>query len=122
MRGQIKVKNWVYMVVIPRTITSYCPVDINGHSTHQVVYSKHTYIIICIPTHSFDKKHDRSKHWDISQLNPTTSRISLLLTLVLGSASDSCNNKDILLVVGFNYNFKEFCVGGSKGKSVLYFS
>ena len=28
----------------------------------------------------------------------------MLLTLVLGSASDSCNNKDILLVVGFNYN------------------
>ena len=31
-------------------------------------------------------------------------RISLLLTLVLGFASDSCNNNNILLVVGFNYN------------------
>ena len=25
--GWIKVKNWVYIVDIPRTITSYCPVD-----------------------------------------------------------------------------------------------
>ena len=29
VRGQIKVKNWVYMVVIPQAITSYCPVDID---------------------------------------------------------------------------------------------
>ena len=29
VRGQIKVKNWVYIVFIPRTITSYCPVDID---------------------------------------------------------------------------------------------
>ena len=44
--------------------------------------------------------------WDISKLYPTdcTRRISLLLTLVLGFASDSCNNNDILLVVGYNYN------------------
>ena len=28
----------------------------------------------------------------------------MLLTLVLSSASDSCNNNDILLVVGYNYN------------------
>jgi len=27
--GQIKVKNWVYMVVIPWAITSYCQIDIN---------------------------------------------------------------------------------------------
>ena len=33
-----------------------------------------------------------------------TCRISLLLMLVLSSALDSYNNKDILLVVGFNYN------------------
>jgi len=26
--GQIKVKNWEYMEVIPQAITSYCPVDI----------------------------------------------------------------------------------------------
>ena len=31
--------------------------------------------------------------------------ISLLLTiLVLGFASDSCNNKDIILILGYNYN------------------
>ena len=75
MRGQIKVKNWVYMVVIPQTITSYCPVDINGHSTHQVVYSKTCLYIMYSNTHIYIvliKKHDRSKHWSISQLNPTT--------------------------------------------------
>ena len=33
----------------------------------------------------------------------TTRRISLLLALVLGFASDSCNNNDILLIVGYNY-------------------
>ena len=33
-----------------------------------------------------------------------THRISLLLTLVLSLALDSCNNNDILLVVGYNYN------------------
>ena len=58
-------------------------------------------ILTCIPTHNFDKKHDRSKYWGISQLNPT---LSLLLTPVLSSTLDSRNNKDILLVVGFNYN------------------
>jgi len=30
--------------------------------------------------------------------------ISLLLTLILGFASDSCNNKDIILILGYNYN------------------
>ena len=45
------------------------------------------------------------KTWDRSQLNPTcTRRISLLLHLSLGFASASGNSKDILLVVGFNYN------------------
>ena len=33
-----------------------------------------------------------------------TRRISFLLTLVLGFASESCNNNDILLVVRYNYN------------------
>ena len=32
-----------------------------------------------------------------------THWISLLLTLILGSASDLRSNKDILLVVGFNF-------------------
>ena len=31
--------------------------------------------------------------------------ISLLLTLILGFASDWCNNKDIILILGYNYNF-----------------
>ena len=30
--------------------------------------------------------------------------ISLLLTLILGFASDSCNNMDIILILGYNYN------------------
>jgi len=30
--------------------------------------------------------------------------ISLLLTLVLSFASDLCNNKDIILILGYNYN------------------
>ena len=64
--GQIKVKNWVYMVVIPWTITSYCLVDI----PHIKLFTP--YILTCIPTHSFAKIHDRSKHWGRSQLNPTT--------------------------------------------------
>ena len=43
--GRSKLKTGCsYIVVIPRTINSDCPVDINGHSTHQVVYSKHTYM------------------------------------------------------------------------------
>ena len=42
--GQIKVKNWVYMVVIPRAITTYCPVDIAWYSTPKVVYSIHTFM------------------------------------------------------------------------------
>ena len=33
-----------------------------------------------------------------------TRRISLLLTLIHGSTLDSCNRKDILLMIGFNYN------------------
>ena len=33
--------------------------------------------------------------------------IALLLALILASASDSCNNKDILLMVGFNYTFTQ---------------
>ena len=34
----------------------------------------------------------------------TEVRISLLLTLILGFASDLCNNKDILLLLLYNYN------------------
>ena len=81
VRGQIKVKNWVYMVVIPWAITSYYPVDI----PHIKLLTRN--ILTCIPTHYFDKKHDRSKHWGRSQLNPSTliHRISLLLTLILSS-------------------------------------
>ena len=30
--------------------------------------------------------------------------ISLLLTLILGFASGLCNNKDITLILGYNYN------------------
>ena len=30
--------------------------------------------------------------------------ISLLLTVILGFALDSCNNKDIILILGNNYN------------------
>ena len=30
--------------------------------------------------------------------------ISLLLSLFLSFASDSCNNKDIILILGYNYN------------------
>jgi len=30
--------------------------------------------------------------------------ISLLLTFILSFASDSCNNKDIILILGYNYN------------------
>jgi len=67
-------------------------------------------MLTCIPTQSFDKKHDRSNIIKALGYKPAksnhTCRISLLLTLVLSSALDLCNNKDILLVVGFNYNFQ----------------
>ena len=51
----------------------------------------------------------RSTDWDSplgykQVISHCTRRISLLLTLVLGFASDSCNNNDRLLVVGYNYN------------------
>ena len=53
--------------------------------------------------------HKRSTDWDSplgykQVISHYTRRISLLLTLVLGFASDSCNNNDILLVAGYNYN------------------
>ena len=37
-------------------------------------------------------------------------RITLLLTLVLGFALDLCNNNDILLVVGYNYNLLQHII------------
>ena len=53
--------------------------------------------------------HKRSTDWDSplgykQVISHYTRRISLLLTLVLGFASDSYNNNDILLVAGYNYN------------------
>ena len=53
--------------------------------------------------------HKRSTDWDSplgykQVISHYTRRISLLLTLVLGFTSDSCNNNDMLLVVGYNYN------------------
>ena len=39
-----------------------------------------------------------------STVYSTTSRISLLLTLILGFALESCNNNDIPLVMEYNYN------------------
>ena len=49
--------------------------------------------------------HKRSTDWDSPwDISHYTRRISLLLTLILGFASDLCNNNDILLVVGYNYN------------------
>ena len=37
--------------------------------------------------------------------------IIVLLTLILSFASDSCNNSDILLVVGYNYNiYMHVCI------------
>ena len=79
----------VYMVVIPWTITSYCPV----HSTPKVVYSKHSYLHAFQHIVLIKNMIDQSTGVEASQA-PPHSRISLLLTLVLGSASDSCNNKD----------------------------
>ena len=65
---------------------------------HRAVYSKHIYV------HAFQQRHDRSKYWGRSHaVKPHhTHRISLLLTLILGSALDSCYSKDILLMVGFS--------------------
>ena len=40
--------------------------------------------------------------WVISQLYPR--HIFMLLTLIYSFASDLCNNKDIILVLGYNYN------------------
>ena len=37
--------------------------------------------------------------WEISQLYHSGCRVSLLLTLALSFASDSCNNKDILFLL-----------------------
>ena len=58
--------------------------------------------------------HKRSTDWDSplgykQVISHCTRRISLLLTLVLGFASDWCNNNDILLVVGYNYNISVLC-------------
>ena len=57
--------------------------------------------------------HKRSTDWDSplgykQVISHYTRRISLLLTLVLGFASDSFNNNDILLVVGYNYNIASY--------------
>ena len=104
MHGQVKVKNWVYMVVIPQAITSYFPVDIDWHSTPKVANFIHTYL------HAFQGivliKKTESTGVETS-INPTmyTRRISLLFTLVLSFTSDLRNNIDILLMMGFNYNF-----------------
>ena len=53
--------------------------------------------------------HKRSTDWDSplgykQVISHYTRRISLLLTLVLSFTSDSYNNNDILLVVGYNYD------------------
>ena len=53
--------------------------------------------------------HKRYTDWDSplgykQVISHCTRRISLLLTLVLDFTSDSCNNNDILLIVGYNYN------------------
>ena len=83
------------MVIIPWTITSYCPVDI----PHIKLLTQS--IFSCIPTNVFGKKHDdQSTGVEANH----TRRISLLLAFVLGSTLDSYNYKDILLMVGFNYN------------------
>ena len=42
--------------------------------------------------------------WDISQLYPIYSDDIIVITLKLGFASVSCNNNDIILVPGYNYN------------------
>ena len=51
----------------------------------------------------------RSTDWDSSLgykqvISHCTRRILVLLTLVLSFASYLCNNNDILLIVGYNYN------------------
>jgi len=88
------------MVVILQTITSYSPVDIP--QTKSLTQN----ILTWIPTHCFDKNMiDQSTGVEPS-LNPATHvKISLLLILVLGSISDLRDNKDILPMMGFNYNF-----------------
>ena len=43
-------------------------------------------------------------HNRLKSISHCIHRISLPLILVLGFASDSCNNNDILLIVGYNYN------------------
>ena len=48
------------------------------------------------------RKHLRTPaHWDIKQLYPVYSDDIIVITLVLGSASDSCNINDITLVPGY---------------------
>ena len=47
--------------------------------------------------------------WEISQLYPRRiCMISLLLTLTLGFALDSCDNKDIILILGYNYSLSAY--------------
>ena len=48
--------------------------------------------------------------------------ISLLLTIILSFASDSCNNKDIILILGYNYNIMhtDFTAGTeAKNKAII---
>ena len=42
--------------------------------------------------------------WDIGQSYPVYSDDIIVITLNLGSASVSCNNNDITLVLGYKYN------------------
>jgi len=52
--------------------------------------------------------HKRSIDWysplGYKQVITHIRMISLLLTLVFGFASNSVNNKDIILILGYNYN------------------
>ena len=59
-----------------------------------------------------------SKDWDRSQLY---HMISLSLTLVLGFASDLCNNNDIILVLWYNYNLYKYTIKSKQTRIIKKF-
>ena len=70
---------------------------------------------------------DFNRIWDISQLYPIYLNDIIVITLDLGSALVLCNNNDIILVPGYNYNLNSKTTKELKGttnrfkfKTILY--
>ena len=63
---------WVRPMPVHRATDTSNSKPVASISDHSTPVCGQIKVLTCIPTHSFDKKHDRSKHWGRSQLNPAT--------------------------------------------------